>query len=41
VGLDEFVVNVIKSMYYGATMPVKLKNEASQEFGVKLGVVNS
>jgi Reverse transcriptase (RNA-dependent DNA polymerase) len=37
-GLDEWVVNVVKSMYSGATTTVKMKNETSHEFGVKMGV---
>jgi Reverse transcriptase (RNA-dependent DNA polymerase) len=38
VGVDEWVVNIIKAMYSGATTAVKLKNCTSQEFGVKVGV---
>jgi Reverse transcriptase (RNA-dependent DNA polymerase) len=38
VGGNEWVVNVIKTMYSGATTAVKLKNGISQVFGVKVGV---
>jgi Reverse transcriptase (RNA-dependent DNA polymerase) len=38
VGLNEWVVNVIKSMYAGVTTTVNLKNGTSHEFGVKVGV---
>ena len=38
VGVDEWIVNVIKAMYEGATTAVKFKSGESREFGVKVGV---
>jgi len=38
VKLEEWIINVIKAMYVGATTAVKLKNGTSQEFDVKVGV---
>jgi Reverse transcriptase (RNA-dependent DNA polymerase) len=38
VGVDEWLVNVVKSMYVGATTAVKLGGGESAEFGVKVGV---
>jgi Reverse transcriptase (RNA-dependent DNA polymerase) len=37
-GVEEWVVEVIKSMYAGATTAVQMKNGASQEFELKVGV---
>jgi Reverse transcriptase (RNA-dependent DNA polymerase) len=37
-GLEEWIVNVINSMYSGATTAVKMKNSISQEFRVKVVV---
>ena len=37
-GVDEWIVNVIKAMYEGATTAVKFKSGESKEFGVKVGV---
>ena len=36
--VEEWMVNVIKSMYEGATMAVKCKGGESKEFEVKVGV---
>jgi hypothetical protein len=38
VGVEEWIVNVIKAMYAGATTAVKLPSGISQEFEVKVGV---
>jgi hypothetical protein len=38
VGVDEWIVNVIKAMYEGATTAVKCNNGESKEFEVKVGV---
>ena len=38
VGVEEWIVNVIKVMYDGATTAVKLKGSESKEFAVKVGV---
>jgi len=38
VTLKEWVVDVIKSMYAGATIAVKMINDVSKEFEVKGGV---
>ena len=38
VGVDEWLVNVVKSMYVGASTAVKLGGGESVEFGVKVGV---
>ena len=38
VGVEEWIINVIRSMYEGVTTAVKLRNCESQEFGVKVGV---
>jgi hypothetical protein len=37
-GVDEWIVSVIKSMYEGATTSVKLNGRVSKGFGVKVGV---
>ena len=37
-GVDEWMVNVIKSMYEGATTAVKCRSGESKEFDVKVGV---
>ena len=37
-GVDEWLINVIKSMYEGATTTVKFKEGESAEFEVKVGV---
>ena len=37
-GVDEWLVNVVKSMYVGATTAVKLGGGESVKFGVKVGV---
>ena len=37
-GVEEWIVNVIKAMYEGATTAVKLKDGESEEFEVKVGV---
>ena len=38
VGVDEWLVNVIKAMYVGNTTAVLMKGQASAEFEVKVGV---
>ena len=38
VGIDEWLVNVIKAMYFGNTTAVLMKGQVSAEFGVKVGV---
>jgi len=38
VGVAEWLVNVIKSMYVNTTTAVKTKDGLSEEFGVKVGV---
>lgn len=38
VGVEEWIVNIIKAMYDGATTSIKLSSGVSQEFEVKVGV---
>ena len=38
VGVDEWIVNVIKSMYEGVTTSVKMNGVESESFEVKAGV---
>ena len=38
VGVEEWLIKVIKSMYVGVTTAVRMKGEESKEFEVKMGV---
>ena len=38
IGVDEWIVNVIKAMYDGANTAVKFNDGESKEFNVKVGV---
>ena len=38
VGMDEWIVNVIKSMYEGVTTSVKMNDVESESFEVKVGM---
>ena len=38
VGVDEWIVKAIEAMYDGATTAVRLRDEESKEFGIKVGV---
>ena len=38
VGMEEWLIKVIQSMYVGVTTAVRMKGEESKEFEVKIGV---